>query len=201
MPLPVLGVQTAGFPGVRLVLALEKTILASLQGQAPDPSWAGPLSGAQFLELIGQLIELLTSREADGSSILAERLNALEFPGHYSADAGQPAIALGMLGWLERQQLMRAVAMVLLGPRSPELFPSSVLLDPAQQAVFPFQILLRALPPGVEAKLWRQVSQWPEGLQARVIAAVAWRAQQRHPFVTRKRSGRVQRLTAPKSTN
>jgi hypothetical protein len=31
------------------------------------------------------LIELLTGREADGSSILAERLNALEFPGYYFA--------------------------------------------------------------------------------------------------------------------
>jgi hypothetical protein len=114
---------------LRVVLALEKSILASFRGQAPDPSWAGPLSGAQFFELIGQLIELLTSREADGSSILAERLNALEFPGHYSAGDGQPAIALGMLGWLERQQLMRALAMVLLGPGSPEFFPRRALLE------------------------------------------------------------------------
>ena len=77
---------------------MEKNIWASFHGQAPDPSWAGPLSGAQFFELIGQLIELLTSREADGGSILAERLNSFGFPGHYSTGAEQPSIALGVLG-------------------------------------------------------------------------------------------------------
>jgi hypothetical protein len=147
------------------------------------------------------LIELLTSREADGSSILAERLNALEFPGHYSAGAGQPTIALGMLGWLERQQLMRALAMVLLGPGSPEFFPRRALLEPAQQIVFPFHILLRALPPAGEAKLWKQALRWPDGLQARVFAAAARIRQQKHPFVTHKRSDRVHRLTAPNSNN
>jgi hypothetical protein len=42
-----------------------------------DPSWAGPLRRT-VIELIGRLIELLT-READGGSILAGRLNALGF--------------------------------------------------------------------------------------------------------------------------
>jgi len=36
-------------------------------------------------------------------------------------------------------------------------------------------ILLRALPPEVEAKLWKQVPRWPEGLQAKVFAAASWR--------------------------
>jgi hypothetical protein len=36
-------------------------------------------------------------------------------------------------------------------------------------------ILLPALPPEVEAKLWKQVPRWPEGLQAKVFAAAAWR--------------------------
>jgi hypothetical protein len=99
IPLPVLGAQNARFLGnQRVALALEKNIWASFQGQAPDPSWAGPLSSAQFFELIGQLIQLLTSREADGGSILADRLNSLGFPGHYSTDAEQPSIAPGMLG-------------------------------------------------------------------------------------------------------
>ena len=84
IPLPVLGMQNADFLGnQRVALALEKSIWASLHGQAPDPSWVGPLSGAQFFELIGQLVELLTTREPDGGSILAERLNAMGFPGHY----------------------------------------------------------------------------------------------------------------------
>ena len=120
--------QNAGFLGnQRVALALEKSIWASFHGQAPDPGWAGRLSGAQFFELIGQLVELLTTREPDGSSILAERLNAMGFPGHYSTGAEQPAIALGALGWLERRQLMRVLAMVLLGPgsrRHPHHHPS-----------------------------------------------------------------------------
>jgi hypothetical protein len=66
--------------------------------------------------------------------------------------------------------------------------------------VFPFQILLRALPPAVEAKLWKQVLRWPDGLQARVFAAAAWMRQQKHPFAPRKRSDRVNRLTTPNST-
>jgi hypothetical protein len=76
--LPVFDVQNTSFPGtLRVVLALEKSILASFRTPA-----GRVLSAARnFFELIGQLIELLTSREADGSSILAERLNALEFPG------------------------------------------------------------------------------------------------------------------------
>jgi hypothetical protein len=179
IPLPVLGMQSAAFLGnQRVALALEKSIWASFHGQAPDPSWAGPLSGAQFFELIGQLVELLTTREPDGGSILAERLNAMGFPGHYSTDAEQPAIALGALGWLERRQLMRVLAMVLLGPGSPEFFPSGAFIEPAQQSMFPFQILLRALPPEVEAKLWKQVPRWPKGLQARVYTAAAWRTRQ-----------------------
>jgi hypothetical protein len=68
------------------------------------------------------LVELLTTREPDGGSILAERLNAMGFPGRYSTGAEQPAIALGALGWLERRQLMRVLAMALLGPGSPEFF-------------------------------------------------------------------------------
>jgi hypothetical protein len=176
-------------------------IWASFHGQAPDPSWAGRLSGAQFFELIGQLIELLTSREADGSSILAERLNSFGFPGHYSTGAEQPSIALGMLGCLERRQLMRVLAMVLVGPGSPEFFPSGAFIEPAQQTMFPFQILLRALPPEVEAKLWKRVPRWPEGLQARVFAAAAWKPRQNHPFATGKPSSRVHRLAAPNSTN
>jgi hypothetical protein len=66
---------------------------------------------------------------------------------------------------LERRQLMWVLAMVLLGPGSPEFFPSGAYIEPAQQVMFPFQILLRALPPEVEAKLWKQVPRWPEGLQ------------------------------------
>jgi TniQ len=200
--LPVLGTQNARFLGnQRVALALEKNIWASFQGQAPDPSWAGPLSGAEFFELIRQLIELLSSRETDGGSILAERLNSFGFPGHYSTGAEQPSIALGMLGWLERRQLMRVLAMVLLGPGSPEFFPSGAFIEPAQQTMFPFQILLRALPSEVEAKLWKLVPRWPEGLQARVFAAAAWKPRQNHPFATGKRSSRVHRLTAPNSTN
>jgi hypothetical protein len=66
IPQPALGTQNSGFLcNQRLALALEKSIWASFHGQAPDSSWAGTLSGAQFLELIGQLIELLTSREAE----------------------------------------------------------------------------------------------------------------------------------------
>jgi hypothetical protein len=54
IPLPVLGMQNAGSLGnQRVALALEKSIWASFHGQAPDPSWAGPLSGARFFELIG----------------------------------------------------------------------------------------------------------------------------------------------------
>jgi hypothetical protein len=129
------------------------------------------------------LIELLTSREADGGSILAERLNSFGFPGHYSTGAEHPSIALGVLGWLERRQLMRVLAMVLLGPGSPEFFPSGAsFIEPAQQTMFPFQILLRALPPEAEAKLRKQVPRWPEDLQARVFAAAAWKPQQNHPI-------------------
>jgi len=62
-------------------------------------------------------------------------------------------------------------------------------------------ILLRALPPEVEAKLWNQVPRWPEGLQAKVFAAASWRTRQNHPFATGKQSSRVHRLTAPNSTN
>ena len=50
------------------------------------------------------------------------------------------------------------------------IFPSGAFIEPAQQTMFPFQILLRALPLEVEAKLWKQVPRWPEGLQARVFA-------------------------------
>jgi hypothetical protein len=133
IPLPVLGTKNADVPGnQRVALSLEKNIWASFHGQAPDPSWAGPLSGAQFCDLIGQLIELLTSREADGGSIVAERLNALGFPGHYSTGAKQPSIALGVLVWLERRLLMRVLAIVLLGPGSPEFFPSGAFIEPAQ---------------------------------------------------------------------
>jgi hypothetical protein len=95
---------------------------------------------------------------------------------------------------------MRVLAMVLLGLRSPEFFPSGAFIEPAQQTMFPFQILLRALPPEVEAKLWKQVPSWPD-LQARVFAAAAWRTRQNHPFATGKRSSRVHGLTAPNSTN
>jgi hypothetical protein len=45
--------------------------------------------------------------------------------------------------------------------------------------------------PPVEAKLWKQVLHWPNGLQAKVFAAAAWIRQQKHPFATRKRSDRV----------
>ena len=58
---------------------------------------------------------------------------------------------------------MRVLAMVLLGPGSPESFPSGAFIEPAQQTMFPFQILLWALPPVVEGKLWQQVPRWPRG--------------------------------------
>jgi hypothetical protein len=68
------------------------------------------------------------------------------------------------------------------------------------QAMFPFQILLRALPPEVEAKLWKQVPRWPEGLQARVFAAAAWNLGKPIPL-PQPASSRVHRLAAPNSTN
>ena len=58
-------------------------------------------------------------------------------------------------------------------------------------SMFPFQILLRSLPPEVEAKLWKKMPRWPEDLQARVFAAAAWKLRQNHPFATGKRSSRV----------
>ena len=64
---------------------------------------------------------------------------------------------------------MRVLAMVLLGPGSPESFPSGAFIEPAQQTTFPFQILLWALPPVVEGKLWQQVPRWPGDLQARSL--------------------------------
>ena len=77
------------------------------------------------------MTELLTSREADGGSILAERLNALGFPGHYSTGAEQPSIPLGVLGWLEGRLLMRVLAMVLLWLGIPAFFPSGAFIEPA----------------------------------------------------------------------
>jgi hypothetical protein len=89
------------------------------------------------------LVELLTTCEPDGGPILAERLNA--GVGNGLAWAGQSRV----------------------------FFQAERLSSPAQQTMFPFQIPLRSLPPEVEAKLWKQLPRWLQGLQARVFTAAA----------------------------
>jgi TniQ protein len=56
------------------LLPLQRTILACLRGQPPPLHWAGPCTARGFVQLIADLMGLVTSRDAADARVLADLL-------------------------------------------------------------------------------------------------------------------------------
>jgi hypothetical protein len=56
------------------VLHLQHAILACLRGQRPPRHWAGACTARAFVRLIGDLVDVVTSRDSDSGLVLADLL-------------------------------------------------------------------------------------------------------------------------------
>ena len=117
--------KTPPSKGFLTVVSLEAAILAASRGSSPDTFWAGRTSAECFMQMIGDLIQLLTHRESGQGSMAAKQVAPEEFRCACPLPRGVEQPALFTLHHSVRVMIMAAIASFLLGRQSPSFFPSA----------------------------------------------------------------------------
>ena len=102
---------------------LEATVLAASRGCSPDGFWAGSTSGECFMRMIGDLIQLLTHREAGQGSMVVKQFAPEEFRCDCPVPRSVEELALFTLHHSVRVMIMAATERFLLGRQSKTFFP------------------------------------------------------------------------------
>jgi TniQ len=144
------------------IVSLEAAILAASRGSSPDTFWAGSTSAECFMQMIGDLIHLLTHRESGQGSMAAKQVAPEEFRCACPLPRGVEQPALFTLHHAVRVMIMAAVASFLLGRQSPSFFPSATPI--ACERPSSYHQLTDSEFRFVEAHL----AEWPKQLQIRL---------------------------------
>ena len=144
------------------IVSVEAAILAASRGSSPDTFWAGSTSAECFMQMIGDLIHLLTHRESGQGSMAAKQVAPEEFRCACPLPRGVEQPALFTLHHAVRVMIMAAVASFLLGRQSPSFFPSATPI--ACERPPSYHQLTDSEFRFVEAHL----AEWPKQLQIRL---------------------------------
>lgn len=111
--------------GLLTIVSLEAAILAASRGSSPDTFWAGRTSAECFMQMIGDLIQLLTHRESGQGPMAAKQVAPEEFRCACPLPRGVEQPALFTLHHAVRVMIMAAIASFLIGRQSPSFFPAA----------------------------------------------------------------------------
>jgi len=154
------------------ILSLEAAVLQAVRGQAADPVWAGHASTGTFLNMVEDLIWLLTHRWCGAGPILASRVGSAPFVWNSPISLCFKHPVFGHLGGLLQLMVMATLTQFLMGPRGftifkPEPYPAAEGL-----AVFPLRYEVLSMH---ELKFIMERSPaWPQAVRSRLAVISAW---------------------------
>jgi hypothetical protein len=137
------------------VLRLQHTLVAALGGRRPSRQWVGPCTARSFVDMVDDLVNVVTGRDSHSGLVLADLLpSAVRWddrplrwrvpPGFHSPPPS------------DRLVLLEAVLTILQYPASPR-----PLRDP-------LAVLWPALTPSQQDRLATRASRWPPAVRARL---------------------------------
>jgi TniQ protein len=169
-----------------LIAALERAMVETLAGRAPDPAWAGESTARSFRDLVSDLLWMLTTPELVDpryGPALVDRIVPARFQPKYpyGDDFVAPFYARS---WVQREAVVCAMIQVLLGSQADgALGVCSSLRNTADFR--PFVEILRAVQRN-QAALWTRIRRWPGGIQDRAGGALRFLEAQRKSVSRRK---------------
>lgn len=156
------------------VVRLERALLRCARGGTVANHWVGPCDARTFLRLVADLLNLMGSRVANQSTVIAEHLPDVsrEYPRLRTRCARDwTERSLG-----ERVSLLRGVVSLL---RIPQGTPSDAL----------FQLVVELLPQEGVERFCRLARHWPRRIRRRLQAGASGASQtSRHSTISRRAS-------------
>jgi hypothetical protein len=126
-------------PGLRAVIWLQETIHDCLRGRHPEPYWLGSVSGSRFLQVVFELIDILTHRTAEHRFILADMLVPDEFRRAYNVGGRFEHLQFSTLPWFARFLVLAALDRLL------QAFPAGPVQNPPALGITVHHLLNRFL--------------------------------------------------------
>ena len=165
-------------PNFEPVLArFEQAVAEAFAGQAPDPSWIGPISAVAFRDLVHDLIWMLTSKNVGdafhghGLALVDRMMHGRFAPSEpYGSDFENP---LSSRCWAEREMVIAAMILIMQGAEADRALGVGGS-EMAKTASFrPFVEVLRATA-GKSELLWKRLRRWPRDIQDRASGALRY---------------------------
>jgi hypothetical protein len=157
--------------GLIAVVSLQAVILTAARGVNPDTFWLGRISAQSFMQVIRDLIALLTHRQYGEGPLLAMRLAGDAFQCDSPLPRGIEQPPLFALHHSARVMVIAALAQVLLGSRRDRFFPSAS----TKWGGIPLLSHHRLTPDELQFVHDRAVD-WPEELRRRILLDLPQRA-------------------------
>ena len=148
-------------PGLGAVVRLQETIHGCLLGRHPELHWLGPVSGSRFLQVIFELIDILTHRTAEPRLVLADLLVPDEFRRAYNVGGRFENPQFSTLPWFARFLILASLDRLL------QAFAGApcqyrALVDTVDHLLNRF---LRLLPFEQKAAILKRTELWPSSLR------------------------------------
>jgi hypothetical protein len=157
--------------GLIAVVSLQAVILTAARGVNPDTFWLGRISAQSFMQVVRDLIALLTHRQYGEGPLLAMRLAGDAFQCDSPLPRGIEQPPLFALHHSARVMVIAALAQVLLGSRRDRFFPSAS----TKWGGIPLLSHHRLTPDELQFVHDRAVD-WPEELRRRILLNLPQRA-------------------------
>jgi TniQ len=171
-------------PGLRAVVRLQNTIHGCFLGRPPELHWLGSLSGNRFLQVIFELIDILTHRTGEPRLVLTDLLVPDEFRRAYNLGGRFDHPQFSTLPWFPRFLVLAALNRLLLAFSAPPL-QSSAVVATVDHVLNHFFCLL---PIEQRITILDRTEKWPSSLGLafrRAATMVKQRSGRRHHAVQR----------------
>ena len=175
---------TVGFPRSQSVARLQNTIHGCFLGRPPELYWLGLLSGSRFLQVIFELIDILTRRTGEPRLVLTDLLVPDEFRRAYNVGGRFDHPQFSTLPWFARFLVLASLNRLLLAFSAPPL-QSSALVATVDHVLNHFFSLL---PVEQRTTILDRTEKWPSSLGLafrRAGTMVQQRSGRRHHAVQR----------------
>jgi hypothetical protein len=164
---------TIASPRTQLVASLGQTLVCACRAVAPDPMWLGPIDPAMFLCVVDDLIWFFMDGDLDGGYPLIDRCAPAT---DYEMSTIRRTLwqrPLNLLSVRQREIVVAAVAIALLGSRITDLFdPHSRLPVPVSKLdTYPFSSVMLSSRCDLRTRveIAERIGRWPAPLKERAL--------------------------------
>jgi len=169
-------------PGLRAVVGLQNTLHKCFLGRPPEPYWLGPLSGSRFLQVVFELIDILTHRTGEPRLVLTDLLVPEEFRRAYNVGGRFDHPQFSTLPWFARFLVLAALNQLLLALSAPPFQNSTVVVAVDRMLNHFFSLL----PSAQRIAIINRTEKWPSSLGVafrHAVTMVQQRSGRRHHAV------------------